>query len=367
MLYKQYDAMERGDWEATARQFYTANASIARRHLDRRRRVRRVVPAGRGRRARLPARRPRAVVRVRPRRRRPPLRRAQLRLLAGHRPAYGRNDVIFGRDLGQRWLLESIGREFHGRHRLVRGPGPAVRTAARLLRRATIGAAAAWSARGASRPAPRTASPARPSSALYNLAYYRGMADELGSGARLLDAVRRATQPPALAPRVGFVLEQTLGHITHADNLVHLVGADPSVDAVFAPIDFDVDGWAARVPGSATGRSAPASGRRQGDPPAERERPDRRAVRPHPGAGDPHAGPRASGLRPSSPSTRRRSSTTSSATTTATTPAARVAEQLKWRANRALLRPGPSDRGLGALDASRGSSTATTCRRRRST
>jgi len=30
MLYKQYDAMARGDWSATARQFYTGNASLSR-------------------------------------------------------------------------------------------------------------------------------------------------------------------------------------------------------------------------------------------------------------------------------------------------------------------------------------------------
>jgi glycosyltransferase involved in cell wall biosynthesis len=30
MLYKQYDAMDRGDWSATARQFYTGNASLRR-------------------------------------------------------------------------------------------------------------------------------------------------------------------------------------------------------------------------------------------------------------------------------------------------------------------------------------------------
>jgi glycosyltransferase involved in cell wall biosynthesis len=50
-------------------------------------------------------------------------------------------------------------------------------------------------------------------------------------------------------PRVGFVLEQTLGHITHAANLRDLIGADPAIRAEFAPIDYDVDGWAARVPG----------------------------------------------------------------------------------------------------------------------
>ena len=53
----------------------------------------------------------------------------------------------------------------------------------------------------------------------------------------------------ALRPRVGFVLEQTLGHITHSDNLQHLIGADESIDAVFEPIAFDVEGWAAHVPG----------------------------------------------------------------------------------------------------------------------
>jgi glycosyltransferase involved in cell wall biosynthesis len=53
----------------------------------------------------------------------------------------------------------------------------------------------------------------------------------------------------ALRPRVGFVLEQTLGHITHANNLQHLIGDDETIEAVFEPIAFDVDGWAARVPG----------------------------------------------------------------------------------------------------------------------
>jgi GT2 family glycosyltransferase len=33
MLAKQYDAMERGDWSATSRQFYTGNASILKKHL----------------------------------------------------------------------------------------------------------------------------------------------------------------------------------------------------------------------------------------------------------------------------------------------------------------------------------------------
>ena len=50
-------------------------------------------------------------------------------------------------------------------------------------------------------------------------------------------------------PRVGFVLEQTLGHVTHSDNLVRLVSPDERIRAEFAPIDFGVDPRWARVPG----------------------------------------------------------------------------------------------------------------------
>jgi glycosyltransferase involved in cell wall biosynthesis len=50
-------------------------------------------------------------------------------------------------------------------------------------------------------------------------------------------------------PRVGFVLEQTLGHVTHADNLVRLLTPDVRIRAEFAPIDFEPDRHWARVPG----------------------------------------------------------------------------------------------------------------------
>ncbi len=51
------------------------------------------------------------------------------------------------------------------------------------------------------------------------------------------------------SPRVAFVLEQTLGHITHAANLRSLVGASDEIRPVFAPIEYDVDDWPGRVPG----------------------------------------------------------------------------------------------------------------------
>ncbi len=48
--------------------------------------------------------------------------------------------------------------------------------------------------------------------------------------------------------RAGFVLERSLGHTTHADNLRTLLPGEPSIDARLVPIDWDVDGWAAKVP-----------------------------------------------------------------------------------------------------------------------
>ena len=53
---------------------------------------------------------------------------------------------------------------------------------------------------------------------------------------------------PATLPRVGFLLEQTLGHVTHSQNLRQLVSKSPSIDAVFHPIPFDCTGLAAQIP-----------------------------------------------------------------------------------------------------------------------
>jgi glycosyltransferase involved in cell wall biosynthesis len=51
------------------------------------------------------------------------------------------------------------------------------------------------------------------------------------------------------SPRIAFVLEQTLGHITHTANLRALVGASDDIRPVFAPIEYEVDGWPVRFPG----------------------------------------------------------------------------------------------------------------------
>jgi glycosyltransferase involved in cell wall biosynthesis len=53
----------------------------------------------------------------------------------------------------------------------------------------------------------------------------------------------------AARPRVGFVLEQTLGHVTHAANLRSLVPADDRIDAEFVPVEYPHSGVAATLPG----------------------------------------------------------------------------------------------------------------------
>jgi glycosyltransferase involved in cell wall biosynthesis len=51
------------------------------------------------------------------------------------------------------------------------------------------------------------------------------------------------------APSVAFVLEQTLGHVTHSQNLHSLVPRDERVRPTFLPIPYEVTGWPSRVPG----------------------------------------------------------------------------------------------------------------------
>lgn len=120
MLMKQYNAMLRGDWQATARQFYTGNASLRRRCI---------VAAGgfdeKFRRAedvelayRLASNGLEFVFNIRA----AGLHFADRSFRAWLDVAftYGRNDVIFARDRNQGWLLPTIRREFKERHYLIR-------------------------------------------------------------------------------------------------------------------------------------------------------------------------------------------------------------------------------------------------------
>jgi GT2 family glycosyltransferase len=120
MLMKQYNALLRGDWQATARQFYTGNASLRRSHI---------VAAGgfdeNFRRAedielayRLADNGLEFVFNIQAAGMHFADRSYRAWLDAAY--TYGRNDVIFVRDRNQKWLLPTIRQEFLGRHFLIR-------------------------------------------------------------------------------------------------------------------------------------------------------------------------------------------------------------------------------------------------------
>ena len=177
MLMKQYRAMMRGDWQPTARQFYTGNASLRRSHIlavggfdENFRRAEDVELA-----YRLVVQGLRFVFTMKAVGMHYVERSYRSWLDAAY--AYGRNDVIFARDRNQKWLLSAIHREFRDRHKLVRSLVRLCRgrswlaslTASAL--KLTADAAALVHADGIERSA---------YSGLFNLRYYSGLFDELG-------------------------------------------------------------------------------------------------------------------------------------------------------------------------------------------
>lgn len=176
MLYKQYDDIAAGRWAPTARQFYTGNASLARHHL--------LAIGGFD----------------------TSLRRAEDVELAyrladrglsfvfndraiGYHYAdrsfaawlqtpyqYGRNDVIFARERGQRWLLPKIMEEFQQRHPFVKGLTHLClsrRNLSKLFVQGLCRAATASNGVG------MTTLSRQLYSGIFNLSYYQGIADEL--------------------------------------------------------------------------------------------------------------------------------------------------------------------------------------------
>jgi GT2 family glycosyltransferase len=183
MLEKQYRAMTEQVWTPTGRQFYTGNASVARRLLlaaggfDERFRRAEDVELG-YRLARLGVR---FVFNPRARAYHYAARSFESWLASAY--AYGRNDVVFCRE-GERWLLPAIRREFAGRH-------PLNRALARLcldrpgLSRLTIAALAGIGRACHAAGLPRLSSAAH--GALFNLRYYQGVCDGAGGRDRVLN------------------------------------------------------------------------------------------------------------------------------------------------------------------------------------
>jgi glycosyltransferase involved in cell wall biosynthesis len=184
MLVRQYEAMERGDYGATARQFYTGNASVRRAELIelggfdvRFRRAEDVELAYRMDAAGMHFHFDSAAVGYH---------YAQRSFEAWLRIAsdYGANDVVFARE-GRKWMLDRLVAEYRSRHRLVRAMTAACldRTAMEAALRRLLQRAVAIGERLRSE---RMTSAAL--SGLYQLAFYRGVADELG-GAGAFDAL----------------------------------------------------------------------------------------------------------------------------------------------------------------------------------
>ena len=182
MLQKQYGALERGVYSATARQFYTGNASVRRDHVldvggfdTSLRRAEDVELAFRLRQHGLEfAYEPQAIG----------LHYAERSFNAWIEiaAAYGRNDVVFARDRGHADVYDWIVSNYHARHRLIRavthacvGHARTTKVTGHALRGvAAVANAARLEAVG------RTAL-----SGIYNVAYYRGVAEELGGSDEL--------------------------------------------------------------------------------------------------------------------------------------------------------------------------------------
>jgi len=187
MLEKQYESMIQGRWAPTARQFYTGNTSLARRHLE--------MVGGFD-----PAFRRAEDVELAYR-----LKDRGLHFIFNPKAvgfhyadrsfaswsniayAYGRNDVIMTRQKGQDWLLPTVLEEFHGRNLLVR-------SLTRLcLGRETLSRAAVNGLRGIALFGDRIHIEMLPRfafSGIFNLRHYQGIADEMGGPKLFWEAVR---------------------------------------------------------------------------------------------------------------------------------------------------------------------------------
>ena len=177
MLYKQYDAMQRGDWEPTFRQFYTGNASLKRRTF---------LDAGgfdarylRAEDVELSYRLDAAGCRFRFNPKAIGWHYAERNFDAWLRNAYdyGVNEVTFARDHERPELLHNVRRDYAGRHPLIRTTSHAAVGRPRLARamQAGLNAGAKAGARLGLEKLPRGLL-----SLTYSIAFYRGVADQLG-------------------------------------------------------------------------------------------------------------------------------------------------------------------------------------------
>jgi GT2 family glycosyltransferase len=177
MLAKQYTAMTRGEMEPTARQFYTGNASVLRRHL---------MEAGGFNSLFRRAEDVELAYRLADQGLRFAFEPSAIGFHYADRSfdawratgkAYGRNDVVFARDAGRSDILGWLPQEFRDRNVIVRAlarscvPRPWLATVVSGGLRVVARAGRVVRSESITRQA---------LSGIYNVAYYRGVADELG-------------------------------------------------------------------------------------------------------------------------------------------------------------------------------------------
>jgi glycosyltransferase involved in cell wall biosynthesis len=176
MLMKGYKALLRGDWPASARQFYTGNASLRRSHIQAAggfdeglRRAEDVELAYRLANDGLDF-----VFNIQAAGLHFAERSFRAWLDAAY--TYGRNDVIFARDRNQKWLLSAVHQEFRDRHFFIRS----------LVRICRGRSGPTWIASSALKLAADAATLFRAGdierfaySGLFNLQYYTGFFHEL--------------------------------------------------------------------------------------------------------------------------------------------------------------------------------------------
>jgi GT2 family glycosyltransferase len=198
MLMKQYRALLRGDWSATARQFYTGNASLRRSHIlaaggfdEGFRRAEDVELAYRLANNGLDFVFNMQAVGMH-------FADRSFRAWLDAAYTYGRNDVIFARDRNQKWLLSAVRREFWERHFLIRSLVRVCRGRSRLI----------WIANSALKLAADAATLLRASdverraySALFNLQYYNGLSNELDDVHFLFEDAENPIQQSLVRPK----------------------------------------------------------------------------------------------------------------------------------------------------------------------
>ena len=176
MLMKGYNALLRGDWPASARQFYTGNASLRRSHIlaaggfdEGLRRAEdvelayRLANNGLGFVFNIQA----AGLHFADR---------SFRAWLDAAYTYGRNDVIFARDRNQKWLLSAVHQEFRDRHFFIRSLVRMCRGRSRLT---SIASSALKLAADAATLLRASDIERFAYSGLFNLQYYKGLSNEL--------------------------------------------------------------------------------------------------------------------------------------------------------------------------------------------